>query len=127
MTEIISELDSQYGENGHRELIWSNNIKEKIIQLTFQLTRTSCVEIDILCEKYSELLDELFFKENSNDELRGILLIIPLSTRDIIAGKNAGMFTVAADFGFINKDEDLKLWQADMIVNDPIELKSLII
>ena len=47
--------------------------------------------------------------------------------RDIIAGKNAGMFTVAADFGFVNKDEDLKLWQADMIVNDPIELISLII
>ena len=47
--------------------------------------------------------------------------------RDIIAGKAAGMLTVAADFGFINEDEDVNTWQADMIVKDPIELIELIV
>ena len=47
--------------------------------------------------------------------------------RDIIAGKNAGMYTVAADFGFISKDEDVHSWQADKIVKDPEEIISLII
>ena len=47
--------------------------------------------------------------------------------RDIIAGKAAGMLTVAADFGFINEDEDINTWQADMIIKDPIELIELIV
>ena len=47
--------------------------------------------------------------------------------RDIIAGRNAGMYTVAADFGFINTDHDVELWNANKIIKDPCELLSLII
>ena len=62
MAAIISELDRQQGLNGHSEFVWSNDIKEKIVQLTFQLTRTSCMETRrVLCKKYSELLINLFF------------------------------------------------------------------
>ena len=47
--------------------------------------------------------------------------------RDIIAGRNAGMYTVAADFGFINTEHDVELWNANKIIKDPCELLSLII
>ena len=47
--------------------------------------------------------------------------------RDIIAGRNAGMYTVAADFGFINTDHDVELWNANKIIKDPCELLNLII
>tara|TARA_Y100000389_G_C17462724_1_gene523058 strand:- start:615 stop:2411 length:1797 start_codon:yes stop_codon:yes gene_type:complete len=88
MAAIISELDRQQGLNGHSEFVWSNDIKEKIVQLTFQLTRTRCEETrNVLCKKYSELLINLFFEENQNDELCGVLLAIPIATRDIISGK----------------------------------------
>lgn len=44
--------------------------------------------------------------------------------RDIIAGRNAGMQTVAADFGFINDDINISSWQSDLIIKDPLELKN---
>ena len=43
--------------------------------------------------------------------------------RDIIAGRNAGMMTVAADFGFISPDTNIKLWKADLIIKDSLDLK----
>jgi hypothetical protein len=43
MSALISALDnftpSQIGENGSREYTWSNNVRERILQLSFQLTR----------------------------------------------------------------------------------------
>ena len=46
--------------------------------------------------------------------------------RDIVAGRNAGMMTVAADFGFISPDTNIRLWKADLIINDPLDLKKYI-
>ena len=46
--------------------------------------------------------------------------------RDIIAGRNAGMMTVVADFGFISPDTNIKLWKADLIINDSLDLKKYI-
>ena len=43
MSALISALDnytpSQIGENGSIEYSWSNSIRERILQLSFQLTR----------------------------------------------------------------------------------------
>ena len=47
--------------------------------------------------------------------------------RDIIAGRNAGMTTVAANFGFISDDTNINLWQADIIIDDPVSLKKYLI
>ena len=45
MTALMKALDNhtqkQIGENGHIEYGWSNDIREKICQFTFQLTRTN--------------------------------------------------------------------------------------
>tara|TARA_B100001057_G_scaffold36093_1_gene32692 strand:+ start:125 stop:787 length:663 start_codon:yes stop_codon:yes gene_type:complete len=46
--------------------------------------------------------------------------------RDIIAGRNAGMMTVAADFGFISPETNIRLWKADLIINDSSDLKNYI-
>ena len=44
MAALITSLDNsnhiQYGENGHTEYSWSNSIQEKILQFSFQVTRT---------------------------------------------------------------------------------------
>ena len=43
MAAIITALDNhtskQFGENGHVEYGWSNSIREKITQISFQLVR----------------------------------------------------------------------------------------
>jgi phosphoglycolate phosphatase len=46
--------------------------------------------------------------------------------RDIIAGKNAGMNTIVADFGFISPDINIKSWNADLIINDALEIKKYV-
>ena len=43
MAKLVSALDSitQTGGNGHQEYMWSDDKQEKILQLSFQLTRTN--------------------------------------------------------------------------------------
>jgi N-acetyl-D-muramate 6-phosphate phosphatase len=42
--------------------------------------------------------------------------------RDIEAGKNAGMPTVIAGYGYIEEDTALDSWGANLIINSPIEI-----
>ena len=45
MAALVNALDNytptQFGENGHAEYGWSNSIQEKILQFSFQVTRTN--------------------------------------------------------------------------------------
>ena len=82
----------QLGENNHKEYGWSNNIGEKITQFFYQLVRTSNKkEINKLKDVYNELIVDCFFTNNNTIHVSNIykyiILIIPLHTRDIIAGK----------------------------------------
>ncbi len=47
--------------------------------------------------------------------------------RDIEAGQRAGMFTIAALYGYIEADDDPALWGADASVNCSTELQGLIL
>jgi phosphoglycolate phosphatase len=49
------------------------------------------------------------------------------SIRDIDAGRAAGMFTVAARYGYVTADDNPESWLADVIVNDPQELTRLLL
>jgi phosphoglycolate phosphatase len=42
--------------------------------------------------------------------------------RDIEAGKNAGMKTLVANYGYIETSEDVNTWGADAIINTPEEI-----
>ncbi len=42
--------------------------------------------------------------------------------RDIEAGKNAGMKTLVANYGYIESNEDVNTWGADAIINTPEEI-----
>lgn len=44
------------------------------------------------------------------------------SVRDIAAGRAAGMFTIAASYGYIPADDDPGAWEADLIAGDTREL-----
>lgn len=46
--------------------------------------------------------------------------------RDIEAGRNAGMRTVACRFGYIHRDDDITSWQADFVVDSPTDIIPLI-
>ena len=41
--------------------------------------------------------------------------------------QDAGMMTVAANFGFIHDDVNINSWEADLIIDDPMELRDYLI
>ena len=42
--------------------------------------------------------------------------------RDILAGKRAGMLTMAARYGYIRQNDDPQTWQADSYIDHPDEI-----
>lgn len=46
--------------------------------------------------------------------------------RDIVAGKAAGMRTVAVSYGYLGVDQPIETWGADEIIHSPDELAALI-
>lgn len=46
--------------------------------------------------------------------------------RDIEAGKNANMKTIACNYGYIKKNDDPKNWQADFYINTPKEIITIL-
>jgi len=48
------------------------------------------------------------------------------AARDIEAGQAAGMYTVAAAYGYITSDDDAATWNADMIANNVQELTTML-
>jgi hypothetical protein len=99
MTALINALDyytpTQIGENGHIEYGWSNNIQEKILQLSFQITRTNDSRISQLSIIIYDLLTELKIRFETGflyekELAKGYLSILYRMighTRDIIDGK----------------------------------------
>ena len=104
MAALVNALDNstftQIGENGHNEYGWSANLYEKIVQFSFQITRTELDTVDKIGLKLEELLTSIQFnytnakisKEEYIDML-SILYKMIGQTRDIIDGK--GEYTLA--------------------------------
>lgn len=90
----------QYGENGNVEYRWSTYFQEKIVQLSFQLTRTHSMEQKkVIGDTYSSLLNEAFMSTTIDSLTRqtyiSILYRLMLHTRDIIEGKGEyGLFYI---------------------------------
>jgi hypothetical protein len=104
MAALISTLDNftpkQYGENGEIEYGWSTNVKEKILQFSFQLVRTSKENINNLEKNLRNILYFLKHLPKTNHEInieRDHYLILLYKmighTRDIIDGKGECQLT----------------------------------
>jgi uncharacterized protein with von Willebrand factor type A (vWA) domain len=99
MSAIVTALDNhtpqQIGENAHVEFAWSNSIQEKILQFSFQITRTDEQGIEKLKEILKEILHFLSFQLKNSRIVESELAKNHLSilykmigqTRDIIDGK----------------------------------------
>jgi Domain of unknown function (DUF2828) len=99
MAALINAIDSnntflndhpiQHGEKGHAEYTWSTNIKEKILQFSFQVVRTTKETRNELAWKLREILTTLSKCENGNlkSEFLTIMYKICAHTRDIVDGK----------------------------------------
>ena len=96
MSLFISALDnctpSQIGENGSSEYAWSNSIRERIIQLSFQLTRTRdsnhlfIQTNQLLCDIYNAYKTTTISREQYTEYMSLLYRMIG-HTRDIVDGK----------------------------------------
>jgi len=105
MAALITAVDNytpkQIGENGHAEYGWSNSIQEKIIQLSFQVTRSHENGINSLSVVLSGILVTLKYQLQNGSlsekqVAKGYLSILYKmigQTRDIVDGK--GEYTLA--------------------------------
>ena len=90
-SKLVSLLDKSYlkcGENGHVELGWSKNIRERIVQFYFQLVRTS--EVENLDITYTNLIIDIIKEDitkEERDDYLSILYKMIAHTRDIVNGK----------------------------------------
>lgn len=95
MTALVSAMDSmtlnQVGENNHIEYSWSCDNQEKILQLSFQLTRTNDKkQNEELGTRYFSLIKEAVRckdGEKINKKDISLLYRLMVHTRDIVKGK----------------------------------------
>ena len=121
------------------EYIEKNDIKWGIVtnkhsKYVKKILKGFALRDDIKCLVTGDMLQEtkpnpegLLLAANILDVNLNETVYVGDDERDIIAGKNAGMKTVVADFGFINKDHDILSWNADSIITEPMMLKEFII
>jgi hypothetical protein len=96
MSAIINAIDNltprQIGENGHSEYTWSNQISERILQLSFQLTRSK--DTTELAKQTDNILYELknsyecgMMTKDTFIMYMSVMYRMVGHTRDIIDGK----------------------------------------
>ena len=126
-TALVSALNShtpsQRGENGHVEHGWSNDLREEIVQLSFQCVRTTELGVSVLGNRLYSIAQRLLnineetnvetylYKNNGDrksdfndvvakneevNELIDILRRLVVHTRDIEAGK--GEYSIGRQF-----------------------------
>lgn len=118
MTTIISlNTKSQIGEKGSIEYSWSNNIREKIIQLSFQLTRTKRDTIDSLAIQTNDILNYLtrsymsaILSREEYIEYMSIMYRMIGHTRDIVEGKGEYSLAYMLVDVWYNHNPDLALF-----------------
>ena len=101
MSALINALDNhtskQIGENGHAEYGWSNSIRERIVQFSFQLTRTDEKGVRNLSRVLKDMLNTLKAQQSSLEKNSSEFVVVTEylvilyktigQTRDIIDGK----------------------------------------
>jgi len=129
MSALVNALDNctpqQIGENGHVEFSWSNNIQEKILQFSFQTTRTDENGVKRLQIVLEDLLTSLKNKIN-NSELNereiakghlSTLYKMIGHTRDIVDGKGEYTLSYMMIFTWYNLFPNLALFALTCLVD----------
>ena len=90
---FVASMDNHtpksYGENGHLQHGWSHKLEERIVQLSFQLVRTSKEGAAQLAKTFGTILFEIKGIKNADQraEYMDIARRLLLSTRDLEDGK----------------------------------------
>lgn len=127
MAALINALDTftpcRVGENGHIELGWSNEIKEKIVQFEFQCVRCDATGVSNLAKVLDGLLSTLSTQSGpERNELLTTLYKIIGFTRDINGGKGEYSLAYMMIWIWYKYFPDLAKSALQLFVVDPREI-----
>jgi hypothetical protein len=129
MAALVTALDNYTqkhpGEKGHIEYGWSNNIQEKILQFSFQLTRTTSEQVKNLSNILKDMITYLKSKMTSTllgekELAKGYLSVLYRmigQTRDIIDGKGEYTLSYMMIFTWYEFYPDLSLFALRCMVD----------
>jgi len=124
MSRLLAALDNhtkkQFGENAHVEYGWSNNIKERILQFSFQLVRCDNEGTQKLQHKLHDILFTLTEKKMDNEtkQLLSILYKMIGHTRDIIDGKGECTLTYMMIYTWYKFNPTLALYAVKCLIQE---------
>jgi 2-phosphoglycolate phosphatase len=84
--------------------------------------RAACIICGDTMSRSKPHPDPLLEASRRTEVVPGDCLYVGDAQRDIEAGRRAGMKTLIARFGYIGQSEQLDEWQADGIVNHPLDI-----
>ena len=99
LDDYTTNQTKSIGENGHIQNGWATSCRERIVQLSFQITRTETKkELDQIGYKFRELIKDIIVQKTSLGDAQYHELLLTLykliaQTRDIVEGK--GEYTIA--------------------------------
>lgn len=131
MSLLIDALDihtsKQIGENGHAEYTWSNSIRERILQFSFQLTRTDergLYRLEIVLKDILTTLkgQHSSLTKNSSEFVVASEYLIILykmigQTRDIVDGKGECSLTYMMIYTWFDFYPELALYAVKCLVD----------
>ena len=121
MSALVELLDKgmQLGENQHCEYAWNeDDIKEQIVQLSFQLVRTKEDQIEVLSKKFEGLLKTLSENSHKAETQAYISTLFKMlgHTRDIVSGKGEYSLSYMLLYGWYKYYPSLALYALETFV-----------
>ena len=125
MSEVIENFEINkiaWGIVTNKHARFANTILDKL----GYLKKLDCLITGDMVQQSKPSPDSLILaKTKLNKDFQNIIYVGD-DRRDILAGKEAGMITVAADFGFVFNKSIIPSWEADYIINEPSQLLEII-
>jgi len=121
MAELLSELE-------HRQIKWgvvTNKpgwLTEPLMQALHLDKRAACIVSSDSTKNRKPHPEPMFYACKLSDSLAEECVYVGDAQRDIEAGQNAGMQTIAALYGYIHEREKPEEWNADSYINKPLDV-----
>lgn len=100
----------------------STVLTEPLLRNTGYLDRSACLVCGDTTPRAKPAPDPLFHACKLLNTTPEQCIFVGDSINDVLAGKAAGMRTIAVAFGFIPRNVDIRDWQADAIAHSPDEI-----
>ena len=131
-SQLFDEMDELLQQLEQRNIKWgvvTNKpgwLTEPLMQSLGLHQRAACIVSSDSTENRKPHPEPMYFACKLTDAQPEECVYVGDARRDIEAGKNAGMKTIIAKYGYIGEEENTNDWQADFSIKSPSQLLALL-